>query len=170
LATRRSDEHTRILRQSIVSSARLRGLSISDIYALFAKESIINPRTNEPWSMATIQNDLRELENQWKEEAMKNTADHRARVLAEIKEAKASAWKTGKLSLVLRAIQQEVDLLGLNELERMGVEIALANLLKGLPPEIADNLRAALSKRVAERKNLARSGKVIELNRASVNG
>ena len=52
----------------------------------------------------------------------------------------------------------------------MGVEIALANLLKGLPPEIADNLRAALSKRVAERKNLARSGKVIELNRASVNG
>jgi len=167
LATRRSDEHTRILRQSIVSSARLRGLTINDIYALFAKEEIFNPRTTEPWSVSTIQSDLRELEQQWKEDAAKNTADHRARVLAEIREAKASAWKSGKLSLVLRAIQQEVDLLGLNELERMGVEIALANLLKGLPAEIAEKLRDVLSKKVAERKSLARSTKVIEFNRSS---
>ena len=167
---KRSDEHTRVLRQKVVSSAKLRGMSCEQIVALLTEQECINTRTNLPWSVSTIQQDLKRLEEQWRQETLKGISDHRARVLAEIQEVKRSAWAGGKHSIVLRALDQEIALLGLNELERMGVEIALANLLKGFPKEIADQLKVALAKKVAERKaqskQLTRTS-IIDINRAS---
>ena len=152
MVLRRSEEHTRILRQKVVSSAKLRGMTSADIVVFLTEQGIVNPRTEEPWSVTTINNDINFLEDKWREEMFKNITDHRSRILAEIGEAKRAAWKTGKLSLVLRAIEQEVNLLGLNELERMSTEIALANLFKGFPKEIADQLKGLLVKRVHEKK------------------
>lgn len=167
MAIRRSEEHTRILRQKIVSSAKLRGMTPEEITVFLAEKEIINPRTDLPWSVQTIKNDLRELEARWEDEMFVNISKHRARVLAELRETKAAAWKAGQLSLVLRAIDQEVNLLGLNELERMGVEIALANLFAGFPKEIADQLKTILAKRVAMKKGKDSTKKVITLNRVA---
>lgn len=164
----RSDEHLMAMRRKAVSTARLRGMTCEQIAGLLAEQGITNPRTEEPWSISTINKDLKAIEEEWKEETFKGISDHRARVLAEIQEVKRSAWMAGKHSIVLRAIDQEVGLLGLNELERMGVEIALANLLKGFPKEIADQLKAILAKKVAEKKKQKKldiSASVIDINR-----
>lgn len=160
---RPSEEHTRVLRQRIVSSARLRGLKIADIVDLLEKEGIVNPRTGTPWCAATISKDIKCVAGEWKQEMLADISDHRARVLAEINEVKRSAWKTGKHAIVLRAIEQEVNLLGLNELERMGVEIALANLLKGIPAEVADALKKRLAKRISDQKKMAGKANVIDI-------
>ena len=165
-----SGEHIIALRQKTVSSARLRGMTCQQIVALLAEQGIINPRTEEPWSVATISNDLTTIEEGWREETFKNISDHRSRVLAEIQEVKRTAWQAGKHSIILRAIDQEVSLLGLNELERMGIEIALANLLKGFPKKVADQLKIVLAKKVSEKKQakkLERTASIIDISRGS---
>jgi len=154
VTTRRSEEHTRILRQKLVSSAKLRGMTTAEIAVFLSEEGIINPRTERPYSIGIINADVKYMEEQWRDEMSNNITKHRARVLAEIRETKKSAWKTGKLSLVLRAIDQEVNLLGLNELERVSVEIALANLFKGFPKEVAEELKAILVKKVSKAKTM----------------
>jgi len=165
----RTEDHIRILRRSFVGKAMARGMTLSDIQAFLVDNEIFNPNTNEPWSNAIICQDMEFFNSAWKDEALKNISDHRARILAELREIKKSAWAAGKHSTVLNAIDKEVKLLGLNELERLGVEIALANLLKGFPVEIADQLKELLAKKVSERQKKIsnKSSKVIDLGRAS---
>jgi len=145
-------ESTKSFRQRIVASARLRGLSIDDICDLLENKGVVNPQTGQPWAKHTIKCDIKDIESSWRDHMLKDVAFHRSRILAELRETKTAAWRQGKLSLVLKAIGQEVDLLGLNELDRMGVEISLANLLKGFPKEIADQLKEILSKKVENKK------------------
>jgi L-lactate utilization protein LutC len=129
-------------------------MTTAEIVVFLAEEAIINPRTERPYSASIINADVKHIEDQWKDDMSRNITRHRARVLAEIRETKKAAWMAGKLSIVLRAIDQEVNLLGLNELERVSVEIALANLFKGFPTEIADQLKGILAKKVSDVKKV----------------
>lgn len=172
MALRRSDEHIILMRQNIVASCRARGMTIAAITSKLADKGVLNPRTKAPYASITISKDIKQIEDRWKDNMMMNISDHRSRVLAELREVKSAAWGVGQLSIVLRSIEQEVNLLGLNELERIGVEIALANLLKGFPKEIADQLKVLLAKKVQEGKKLKKLGNkpkrqnVIDLKRA----
>jgi len=152
IVTQKSREHIKMLRRKIVSSAKARGMSDADILIMLEEEDILNPDTGEPYSLQTIASDSRALEEQWQDEMMEDITFHRARVLAELRELKAAAWEANKLSIVSRAIDQEVDLLGLNKLERMSLEIAFANLFKGMPKDVAKELKQLLSEKVANRK------------------
>ena len=137
-------------RRRVVSSCRLRGMSVEEIHAYLEKKGIVDPRTGTPFSKNTIYADAREISRHWQDEMLKDISEHRARVLAELSEVKSAAWKGSKLNIVLSAIDREIGLLGLNELERLSTEIALANLLKGLPTEIRSALKTQLSSKVRE--------------------
>jgi len=154
---RRTDEHTRIMRQKVVSSCICRGMTTEETVLFLAEKEVVNPRTEQPYSITTILKDKTVIEQRWMDEMMSNISFHRSRVLAELRETKAAAWKTGHLSTVLKAIDQEVNLLGLNELERMGIEIALANLFKGFPKDIADQLKKILASKMKDKKRLKKS-------------
>jgi len=153
MTLKRSDEHLIVLRRKAISQAKLRGMTLNQIAVWLEEEGLTNPETNQPWSITTISNDLKEIEAEWKGQMLVDITDHRARVMAEFGEVKNAAWKAGKLDTVLRALKGEIDLLGLNELERMDKEIALARLLEGLPPQIRDAVRAKLAKRVSNTKS-----------------
>lgn len=167
----KSRNHIKALRRKIVSSSKARGMSDADIAVLLEEEEVLNPDTGEPYSVSTIAADSKIIEDEWQETMMQDITLHRARVLAELRELKASAWNAGKLSIVSRAIDQEVDLLGLNKLERLSLEIAIANLFKGMPKEIAEQLKGVLSEKVAEKKAINRRNsssnlpRVIDINR-----
>jgi len=152
MAIKRSEEHLIILRRRAVSQAKVRGMTNAQIVVWLEEEGLVNPDTLQPYSLQTISSDLRAIEAGWEEDMMRDVTTHRARVLAEFSEVKNAAWKAGKLDTVLRSLDGEIKLLGLNELERMGTEIALANLLKGLPPEVVKAVRVKLAKRI-ENKN-----------------
>lgn len=152
MTLKRSKEHLVVLRRKAVSKAKLHGQSNDQIVIWLEEEGIINPDTNQPWSVQTISNDLKEIERSWEDVMFRDITTHRARVMAEFGEVKSAAWKAGKLDTVIRAIKGEIDLLGLNELERMGTEIALANLLKGLPEKLSKIVRTQLTDRIAKKK------------------
>src|SRR5688572_15016027 len=65
-------------------------------------------------SVATINNDLKVLDKQWREHAAQDTESHRARQLAEIEEVKRWAWMTAPDNPrpLIQAIKLEAQITG----------------------------------------------------------
>lgn len=104
-------------RREAVASLRLRGLSLSKIAAALPdKMGIYNPTTGEPFDTSTISRDLKALEAEWRANALADRIQHKAQLLAEIEEVKRAAWGAKQYDTLLRAMKQQADLLGLDEL------------------------------------------------------
>jgi hypothetical protein len=72
-----------------------------------------NPETGEPWSVGTINSDIKAIKKQWREEASREYSEHVAYVNAEIEELLAKAWQEGDGNLALNALRTKIDLFGL---------------------------------------------------------
>jgi hypothetical protein len=101
-------------RQRRVADLRARGYSVREIAEVLAEEGDINPGTGKPWDHATIGRDAQLLLEGWKREAARDTASHQAQHLADLRAVRKAAWGAGELHAILRALQQESALLGLN--------------------------------------------------------
>lgn len=101
-------------RREMVSSLRLRGLSLREITAALANQNppMVNPRSGKAFDAATIKADIDALKKEWREHASADIAEHHARELAEIGEIKRAAWSQKDPELALKALAQEVKLLG----------------------------------------------------------
>lgn len=103
-------------RRERVAQLVLRGLTAREIVAALASgdNRIINGRTGEPWSLGTIGSDLKALKTEWNRRAAEAYDEHRARQLAEVAELKRAAWAARRYDTVLRAMEREAKLLGLD--------------------------------------------------------
>lgn len=101
-------------RRARVAYWRLRRLSDRDIAAKLAAEGLANPETGEPWTHVTVHLDRQALRRQWGRDSSVDTGTHAAEVLAELREVRRQAWEAGDLTIVLRALKQECELLGLD--------------------------------------------------------
>jgi hypothetical protein len=63
-------------------------------------------------NQSTISRDLTELKALWREAAQEAIADHKARILAELREVKREAWALARPDLVLRALTTEAKITG----------------------------------------------------------
>lgn len=93
----------------------------------------VNPSTGEPYSLGTINGDLKALSTQWKRESSRATETHKGRQVAELLEVRRCAWArkvfdlvgnehdSPDLDKVLKALKQEAELLGLNAPEKREV-------------------------------------------------
>jgi hypothetical protein len=79
-------------RRERVAQLRLRGLTQRAIVAQLEQEGLVNPETNEPYSLGIVNLDLQVLARQWRGEARKATARHKSQVLAELREVRRAAW------------------------------------------------------------------------------
>lgn len=101
-------------RRQQVARLRLRGLSMRDIAQALALPplSLVDMKTGKPYSAATICNDLKAIEAEWKASAQADIAAWKAKQLAEIAELKRAAWLEKDLTTVLSALKQEVEITG----------------------------------------------------------
>jgi hypothetical protein len=99
-------------RRELVARARLRGATQREIVEGLKNVGCINDDTGEPWSLGTVNSDIKALQGDWRREAKKAIEHHKARQLAELQEARRQAWADNDLASVLRAIGQEMTLLG----------------------------------------------------------
>lgn len=116
-------------RKMWVARFRARGMSMNEITAAMAKprknldtgieEPIsLNPRTGKPWSIHAVQMDCHEAEKRWLEEEELCTKERktlRSRLQAELREVRRAAWMRNHFPTILKSIQQERDLFGLDE-------------------------------------------------------
>jgi hypothetical protein len=109
LQTRQAD-----FRRLRIASLYLRGLSPHEIVLALPKNGIIDPTTRLPYSLDVVQQDILTLEDQWETEQRVAPKMRRARVLAELHEAKRAAWAKGDLGTVVRCLKQEAELFELD--------------------------------------------------------
>jgi hypothetical protein len=124
-----------------VARARLRGATQREIVEALPKleEPCINPETGEPWSLGTINADLKALQSEWRREAKKATDHHKARQLAELQEAKRQAFHDNDIGNVLRAVGLEMDLLG-TEAPKHSDNLNFNLDVTDLPDDVIDKL------------------------------
>jgi hypothetical protein len=97
---------------------------------------MVNPDTGQPWSLGTINGDIRAIRKQWRESATQDMAEHVARILAELSEVKRAAWADKDFNAILRAIEKEAKLLGADSPEKqIIIEGDLEKFLSRLPEE-----------------------------------
>ena len=98
-------------RLELVAALRLRGRTQREIQQALAGQ-MLNPATNEPYSLGTINTDIKRLEKQWRKAAADTIEKHKARQIAEIGEVKRQAWNDKDTGAVLRALDLEANILG----------------------------------------------------------
>lgn len=99
-------------RRQAVARLRLHGATMREVVALLPGIGIVNPRTQAAYALGTIANDIRRLREEWRESAAADTIEHKARQLAELREARRAVWRDGDISEVRRNIETEMKLLG----------------------------------------------------------
>jgi len=102
-------------RRERVAQLRLRGLTMREIVAALPRgdNPMLNPETGQPFSLGCIAGDLKELSKQWQANAERDITEHKSEQLAELAEVKRAAWAAKHLETVLRALQQEAKILGI---------------------------------------------------------
>ena len=98
-------------RLELVAALRLRGRTQREIQQALAGQ-MLNPAPNEPYSLGTINTDIKRLEKQWRKAAADTIEEHKARQIAEIGEVKRQAWNDKDTGAVLRALDLEANIIG----------------------------------------------------------
>lgn len=106
-------------RRRQVAALRLRGYTEREIQKGLAappkdgnQTRYVNPKTSEPWSLATIHKDIVALEAAWRADMVERTEEHKVRLFAELQEVARACWKLNDHERVLKAIAQQRELLG----------------------------------------------------------
>ena len=111
-------------RQSIVAQALVRGLKMSDIVLDLEQKGVINSKNNKPYTLSTVWSDIQALTKQWESQSFKAINMAKSRVWAEIQEVKKIGWSNNDMDIVLKAIKQERELMGLDEKSKDGIDLA----------------------------------------------
>lgn len=108
-------------RRAHVAKLALRGMSQREIVAALERLQLVNPKTGRPFSLGTVNSDLKRLEAEWLEAALRDRAELRARKLAELQELKRLAWGQQNHRLVLDLLKEEARLMALYKLGEVNV-------------------------------------------------
>jgi hypothetical protein len=63
----------------------------------------VNPKTDHPYTQQTINNDIRELKAEWRNQSAEAVNDYYGHMIATTLEVQRSAWARGDLDTVLQA-------------------------------------------------------------------
>lgn len=105
-----------------VAELLIRGHTRYEIQEIMAKEDYTNPSTGDPWTLYTINRDAQVIQKQWEKEALLRYDIHVSRILGQIRAVRKKAWESEDLNTVLRTLDQEVKLLGLDKLTKTEID------------------------------------------------
>lgn len=104
-------------RREIVARLRIRGLSMREIVAALSRpgdSQLLNPNSGEPFTLDTVKADCHSLDKEWRARTAREIDEHKAHVFITLQEVKRRGWQDGDMNVVLRALKQEAELLGLD--------------------------------------------------------
>ncbi len=105
-----------LLRREKVAQCMAAAMTVRETREYLRSHGILNPETNKVWSITTIHRDMEKLREDWKENASRTIETHRAEMLNALRLIRRKAFAgNGKLTVALRALKQEAELLGLDE-------------------------------------------------------
>ena len=100
-------------RRTIVARLVLRGMTQREIVESLARQ--LTNGDGNPWSLATVNRDIKAIRKDWRKEARRDYDIHVAHMLAEYREVRRQAWVNKDYDLVLKVCDRECKLLGLDK-------------------------------------------------------
>jgi hypothetical protein len=131
-----SDRARIAYRRREVEALANRGLALYEIVESLKAREIVNPETGEPYSVATISRDLKQNNRRYLAEVVKERGYHKARQLAELREARRKAWIDGDMAEVRQNLQIEIKLLGTDAPIRLELDWQQEAREAGLDPTV----------------------------------
>jgi len=101
-------------RRQMVGRLRVRMMSQREIQHAVSQQLPNPEQADGHWSLGIINSDLKALHKQWVADAVREIGEHKAQKLAELAEVKRAGWKANDMATVLRAIQNERAIIGLD--------------------------------------------------------
>ena len=103
-------------RRKFVATMLLRSPKITqrEICDQLAEQNFTNPDTGTPYSLGTINSDVKALQEQWREEVQDDIALWKGLQVEQINEVIREAWKKKDLNNILKAIKMQSDIIGTN--------------------------------------------------------
>lgn len=98
-------------RKEMVSRLMTRKMTIREIHVKLIEMEFFNSN-GEPFSYATIGNDVKELTETLKSRTLENLIEYKVKHLNTLDELERVAWEKGNLKMVLEAVQAQIRLLG----------------------------------------------------------
>lgn len=128
MAKTNSSRHSRTLilaRRRLVARLLLRGMTQREIMDGLTASGSVNPDNGTPWSLGTVNSDVKALAREWASSAAGDVDAQRGRLLAELREVKRQAWTAQhpNLKAVMEAIKQERGILGVDAPQKLEVDI-----------------------------------------------
>lgn len=121
-------------RRRAVEAMSNRGARLYEIVDELEKQGIVNPKNGKPYSVMTVSRDLKENTQRWMEETVQERGLHKARELAELREARRVAWSQKDMGEVRLNLLAEMKLLGTDEPIRLEVDWQQEAREAGLDP------------------------------------
>lgn len=119
------------MRRERVSQLVIRQLSVREIADALARGDkdgngrIVNPETSEPYTFVTIASDIKALKKEWAERRNVNTEIHVDRQFAEMQEIKRAGWAAKDPELALKALRDEMNLLGTKKPQEININVTI---------------------------------------------
>lgn len=113
----------RAARRQRVSELLAKGMTSYQIaMEMEADDQYRNPDTGRPWCVDTIKSDMQSIRKRWRQEALLNYDIHVSRILGQLRQVRLSAWKSMDLNTILKTLDQEVKLLGLDKATKSEID------------------------------------------------
>jgi len=131
------------LRRSLIAALLSADPRITQRQILTALErkGLFNPDSGNPYSVGTINTDIKVIKVQWRERAGIDAEGWLSEVLAKLDELEKKGWTTGKPDLVLKCIQERNKLLGLYSPSRQEITGAGGGPIKTEDATLTDEER-----------------------------
>lgn len=99
-------------RTFIAEACLVFGLTQVEIKEALDEAGLVNPKTGGPWSLGTVNRDIRIMREAWAADAKADYSAHVESQLARIKNAQRAAWSRGNLDAYARFMEQEIKITG----------------------------------------------------------
>ena len=126
-------------RRALVAPLLVRHMTERQITKALMQQGERNPENNEPWTRGTIHADIAHLLASWRTIAVEGISEAKGRVLAQIREVEREAWLARNYNLLLRALKDERELLGLDAPLKADIEHTVRGVAEelGIDPDDA---------------------------------
>lgn len=112
------------IRRQKVASLLTRNARITQQQILdkLTEEGFVNPQTDSPWGIGTINRDVQAIREEARERLELDAAEWIARELETLEELQMDAWSAKELDTVLRILKRRAKLLGLDAPARQEID------------------------------------------------
>lgn len=105
-------------RRTVVARLWARGLSQREIEEGLKKAGLVNFH-GKPWSTTTVHRDVQAVKLEMQQQYAADYFAHASEMLAQYREVRREAWRSGDLDAVLKACAAECKLMGLDKPDRL---------------------------------------------------